>query len=145
MFSAFTQARQPPQRILEGIRTAFLLFNLVGFLLYPLEITILGHWLDSFGSKMPYFVAVLGLVFTALFLYDRRTPWIYTGFIVVMALVALSGVVGAYMHVLYNFEGEVDWRFLKTIEALEGARPVLAPLAFTHIGLTGLLCAYRAR
>jgi hypothetical protein len=145
MLSAFTHAQQPPQRILEGIRTAFLLFNLVGFVLYPLEITILGHWLPSFGSRIPYFMALLGLMFTALYLYDRRTPWIHTGFIVVMVLVAVSGVVGAYLHVLYNFEGKIDWRFLSTIKALEGARPVLAPLAFTHIGLTGLLCAYRAR
>lgn len=145
MISAFRQAQTPPQRILEGVRSAFLLFNLVGFILYPLEITILGHWLPSLSSKLPYIVAIPGFILTVLMLYDRKTTWIYNSFVVVMALVAITGLLGFAFHVIYNFEGKVDWRFLSTIKALEGARPSLAPLAFTHIGLTGLLCAYKAR
>jgi hypothetical protein len=145
MISAFRQAELPAQKILEGVRTAFLLFNLVGFVLYPLEISILGHWLESFGSKIPYLVAVPGFIFTALILFDRRTPWVHSGFVIVMVLVALTGLLGFGFHMVYNFEGKIDWRFLSAIKALEGARPALAPLAFTHIGLTGLLCAYRAK
>ncbi len=145
MISAFRQAQTPPQRILEGVRSAFLLFNLVGFILYPLEITILGHWLPSFSSKLPYMMAIPGFILTALMLYDRKTPWIYNTFVIIMALEALTGLLGFGYHLVYNFEGKIDWRFLSTIKALEGARPALAPLAFTHIGLTGLLCAYKAR
>ncbi len=145
MLSAFRQAKSPAQKILEGIRTAFLLFNLVGFVLYPLEITILGHWLPSFSSKLPYIMAIPGFILTALMLYDRKSAWIYNTFVIVMALVAITGFLGFAFHVIYNFEGKIDWRFLSAIKALEGARPALAPLAFTHIGLTGLLCAYKAR
>ena len=145
MLSAFREAKQPAQKILEGIRSAFLLFNLVGFVLYPLEITILGHWLPSFSSKLPYIMAIPGFILTALMLYDCKTSWIYNSFVVVMALVAITGLLGFVFHLVYNFEGKIDWRFLSTVKALEGARPSLAPLAFTHIGLTGLLCAYKAR
>jgi hypothetical protein len=90
-------------------------------------------------------MALPGLIFTALMLYDRKTAWIYNGFVILMALVAITGILGFGFHVIYNFEGKVDWRFLSTIKALEGSRAALAPLAFTHIGLTGLLCAYKAR
>lgn len=145
MLSAFRRAELPSQKILEGVRTAFLLFNLVGFVVYPLELTLMGHWLDSFGSKIPYLVSIPGLIFTALVLWDRRPSWIYYGFIVVMVLVAVTGLAGHVAHLIYNFEGKIDWRFGNTIKALEGSRPALAPLAFTHIGLTGLLCAYKAR
>jgi hypothetical protein len=145
MISAFRQAQTPPQSILKGVRSAFLLFNLVGFILYPLEITILGHWLSSFSSKLPYIMAIPGFIFTALMLYDRKTSWIHNGFVIIMALVAVTGLLGFAFHVIYNFEGKIDWRFLSTIKALDGSRPALAPLAFTHIGLTGLLCTYKAR
>jgi hypothetical protein len=145
VISAFTRAEQPSQKILEGIRTAFLLFNLVGFVLYPVEITVLGHWLDSLGSKIPYLAVIPGFIFTVLILWNRRPDWIYYGFIVSMVLMAVTGVAGFVFHVVYNFEGEISWKFLDTVKALEGSRPSMAPLAFTHIGLTGLLCAYRAR
>lgn len=145
MIQAFLEAKQINQRILEGVRTAFLLFNLVGCLLYPLEITLLGHWLPSLGSRIPYIMMLFGFVFTALLLWDRKTTWIHTGFVVVMVLLTATGVAGFFYHLVYNFEGKIDWSFAATIEALHGARPSLAPLAFTHIGLTGLLCAYKAR
>jgi hypothetical protein len=144
MIQAFLQAKQHNQRILEGVRTVFLLFNLVGCLLYLLEITLLGHWLPSLTSKIPYLTMLLGFVFTGLMLWDRKTPWIYTGFLAVMILLAATGVLGFFYHVIHNFEGKVDWSFAGTIVVLQGARPTLAPLAFTHIGLTGLLCAYKA-
>lgn len=144
MVSAFTRAHLPAQKILEGVRLAFLVFNLVGFIVYPLELTLLGHWLSP-GSWIPLFASVLGFVFTALILIDRKTPWIYSGFVATMVLLAATGLLGFAYHLVYNFEGKIDWRFLSTVKALEGARPALAPLAFTHIGLTGLLCAYRAR
>jgi hypothetical protein len=144
MIQAFLQAKQNNQRILEGVRTVFLLFNLAGCLLYLLEITLLGHWLPSLTSKIPYLTMLLGFIFTNLILWDRKTPWIHTGFLAVMVLLAGTGVLGFFYHVVHNFEGKVDWSFAGTIAVLQGSRPTLAPLAFTHIGLTGLLCAYKA-
>jgi hypothetical protein len=145
MINAFLQAKDFNQKLLEGVRTAFLLFNLVGCLMYLLEITLLGHWLPSFTSKIPYLTMLLGFIATALILWDRQTPWIHTAFLIVMILLAATGVLGFFYHVIHNFEGKVDWSFAGTIVVLQGARPTLAPLAFTHIGLTGLLCAYKAR
>lgn len=144
MIQAFRQAQAPNQKILEGVRTAFLLFNLVACPLYLVEISMLGHWLETWTSKWPYLAMLLGFLFTGLILIDRRTPWIRTGFWLIMAFLAVTGVAGTLFHIVYNFDGEIDWTFRATTEALEGYRPVLAPLAFTHIGLTGLLCLYRA-
>jgi hypothetical protein len=145
MLSAFRAAQLPSVKILEGVRTAFLLFNLVGFVMYPIELYFVGHWLDSFGSRMPFLVSVPGLILTVAILFNRRNPYIYWTFIAVMVLAAATGVAGFLFHMMYNFEGEVDWSFMAATRALEGSRPVLAALAYTHIGLTGLLCAYRAR
>lgn len=144
MIQAFRQAQNPNQKILEGVRTAFLLFNFVACPLYLVEISLLGHWLDSWQSRLPYFAMLLGFLFTGLILWNRKIPWVRTGFLVIMVILAVTGVAGTLFHLVYNFDGEIDWTFRATTEALEGDRPVLAPLAFAHIGLTGLLCLYRA-
>ncbi|MCX7782989.1 MAG: hypothetical protein N2318_05025, partial [Meiothermus sp.] len=112
--------------------------------MYPLELIILGHWAESWQSKMPFLLAIPGLIATALILFDRKTPWIRLFFIVTMWVSVLTGALGAYFHVLWNFEDEVNWEFDKAMQAVAGARPVLAALAFTHMGVTGLLAIYRA-
>lgn len=145
MVSAFLGAQLPAVKILEGVRTAFLLFNLVGFVMYPIELYFVGHWLDSAGSRIPFLVSVPGFILTLAILINRKNPVIYWLFVAAMVAAAATGVAGFLFHILYNFEGEVDWSFVATTAALEGARPVLAALAYTHIGLTGLLCAYKAR
>ena len=134
MIQAFRQAPTDLQKRLEGVRTAFLLFNFIAAPLYMLEISLLGHWLDSPSSRWPYLALLLTFILTGLVLLGRRTGWVRTAFLAF-----------PLYHLLFNFEGEVDWAFQATAEALEGTRPVLAPLAFTHIGLTGLLCLYRAK
>lgn len=144
MIQAYRQAQTPNQRILEGVRTAFLVFNFVACPMYLVEISLLGHWLDSLGSKIPYFMMVLGFIFTGLILWNRRVAWVRNGFLLVMILLAITGIAGLLFHVVYNFDGKVDWSFESVTKALQGDRPVLAPLAFAHIGLTGLLCMYKA-
>jgi hypothetical protein len=57
----------------------------------------------------------------------------------------LTGVLGAYFHLIWNMEGDINWKFEAAMEAMAGSRPVLAALAFTHMGVTGLLSIYRAR
>lgn len=144
MIQAFRQAQTGNQKILEGVRSAFLLFNLVACPLYLVEISLLGHWLDSWESRWPYLAMLLGFIATALILVNRKPGGIRTFFLVVMAFLAVTGVAGSIFHLLYNFGGEVSWAAKDTMDALEGERPVLAPLAFAHIGLVGLLCLYKA-
>lgn len=145
MIQAFRQAPTDLQKRLEGVRTAFLLFNFIAAPLYMLEISLLGHWLDSPSSRWPYLALLLTFILTGLMLLGRRTGWVRTAFLAVMVVMTVTGLAGTFYHLFFNFEGEVDWAFQATTEALEGTRPVLAPLAFTHIGLTGLLCLYRAK
>lgn len=144
MIQAFRQARTPNQKILEGVRTAFLLFNLVACPLYLVEISLLGHWLSSWESKWPYIAMLLGFIATALILVNRKSGGIRTFYLVVMAFLAVTGIAGTIFHLVYNFDGEISWAAADTMKALEGDRPVLAPLAFAHIGLVGLLCLYKA-
>lgn len=145
MIPAFREARTPTAWALEFIRLFMLLLTLVGWVMYPLELFLLDHWAESWQSKIPFAVAVPGFIFTLWVLFDRRTPWVRWAFILTMWASVLTGLLGAYFHILWNFEGEVDWTFEAAMQAVAGSRPVLAALAFTHMGVTGLLSIYRAR
>ena len=145
MIPALRNAQNQVQWALEFIRLVMLLLCLVGWVMYPLELLLLDHWAESWQSKIPFFVAVPGFALTLWVLFDRKTPWVRWAFILTMWASVLTGVLGAYFHLLWNFEGEVAWEFEATMEAMAGSRPVLAALAFTHMGVTGLLAIYRAR
>jgi len=142
---ALKSAQDPTRWSLEFIRLVMLLLCLVGWVMYPVELLLLDHWAESWQSKIPFFVAVPGFVFTLWVLFDRKTPWVRWAFLLTMWASVLTGVLGVYFHVLWNFEGEVSWKFEAVMEAVAGSRPVLAALAFTHMGVTGLLAIYRAR
>lgn len=144
MIRAYQNAATPTARALEFIRVLMLLLVLVGWVMYPLELIVLEHWAESWQSKLPFLLAIPGFISTVLILFDRKTPWIRLFFIVTMWASVLTGVLGAYFHVVWNFDNEVSWQFDKTMEAVAGSRPVLAAMAFTHMGLTGLLSIYRA-
>ncbi|MGK0620036.1 hypothetical protein [Meiothermus cerbereus] len=144
MIRAYQNATNPSAKALELIRLLMLLLVLVGWVMYPLELLLLGHWAESWQSKMPFWLAIPGLVSTLLILFDRKTPWIRLFFIVTMWASVLTGLLGAYFHVVWNFDDEVNWKFEKAMEAVAGSRPVLAAMAFTHMGVTGLLSIYRA-
>ncbi len=145
MLKPLRAASDPTQQALELIRLLMLLLVLVGWIMYPLELIILGHWAESWQSKIPFLLSVPGFITTLLVLFNRKTPWIRLTFVVVMWLAVLTGAFGAYFHILWNFEDGVNWQFDKAMEAVAGSRPVLAALAFTHMGVTGLLSVYRAK
>lgn len=145
MIAAFRAATTSTGRALEIIRIVMLLLILVGWVMYPLELVILNHWLDSWESKLPFLLAIPGLVFTVWILFDRNTPWVRRVFITTMWLSVLVGVLGVYYHVVWNFDGDVEWYFDTTMEAVAGDRPTLAALAFTHMGVTGLASIFRTR
>ena len=129
------------RRTLEILRTVFLCLILVGYMFYPVDLWILGHWLESWQSHVPFFMAVPSVFFTILMLFWRRKNWVRYPFMVLMVLNFLTGLTGAIFHIVWNFEGHIDWSLKGIRDAFEGARPVLAALAFTHIGVTGLLCS----
>lgn len=145
MIPALREAKTQTQWALEFIRTVMLLLCLVGWVLYPLELLLLEHWTEAWQSRIPFFVAVPGFILTLWVLFDRQTPWVRFAFLLTMWASVLTGTLGAYFHLLWNFEGEVNWEFEAAMEAMAGSRPVLAALAFTHMGVTGLLSIYRAR
>ncbi len=145
MIPALRNANDSTRWSLEFIRLVMLLLCLVGWVMYPVELLLLEHWTESWQSKIPFFVAVPGFVFTLWVLFDRKTSWVRWAFVLTMWASVLTGVLGAYFHLLWNFEGEVNWEFTAAMEAMAGSRPVLAALAFTHMGVTGLLAIYRAR
>jgi hypothetical protein len=145
MIPALRSAQTPAGRSLEIIRVVMLLLTLAGWVMYPLELVLLGHWLESWQSKIPYLLAIPGFIFTLWILFDRKTNWLRLSFIVTMWLAVLIGALGSFYHVLWNFEGDIDWTFYVAMESVAGSRPTLAALAFTHMGVTGLLSIYRAR
>lgn len=66
----------------------------------------------------------------------------------VMALFAVGGLLGLYLHFQGNTEFELEMDatargFDLVWRSLHGATPVLAPGAMTHLGLFGLAYAYR--
>ncbi len=147
MIPAFRKAETPTARTLEIVRIVMLLLVMFGWLMYPVELFIIGHWLDTWESLVPFFVSVPGLIFTAWIFFDRKTTWLRLAFIITMWLSIATGLTGAYFHWVWNMMdvGGVSWDFNDAIEEFHGFRPVLAALAFTHMGVTGLACIYRAR
>lgn len=141
MNSDSATAETESRRVLEILRYVFLGLMLVGYVFYPMDLWILGHWLDSWQSRIPFLVAVPSVIFTALMLINHRANWIRYPFIALMVVNVLTGVLGAGFHIAYNFEGHVQWTLKGLRDAFEGARPVFAALAFTHLGVTGLLCS----
>jgi hypothetical protein len=124
------------------LRTIFLALMLTGYAFYPMDLWILGHWLESWQSRIPFIVAAPSVIFTVLMLIWWRVNAVRYPFIFLMILNVLTGLAGATYHLLYNFEGEVIWSLAGLTQAFEGSRPVLAALSFTHIGVTGLLCSF---
>lgn len=128
-------------RIYTVLQRAFLLLMLAGYAFYPFDLWVLDHWMDSWQSRIPFMVALPSVIFTVLMLFFPRVPIIRQTFIILMILNMLTGILGATFHFFWNFEGEIEWTFKGIKDALQGTRPVLAPMAFTHIGFTGLLCS----
>lgn len=140
MLEALIKAKDEQERLLELVRSTFLLLCMVGFAFYGVEHWVLKHYLESWQSKIPLILSLVGLPITAaMFLY--RGPIIRYPFLIWMAVSVLSGMVGAYFHLHWNAQdAEVSiWSLGGFVEAFEGARPVLAALAHTHIGAVGLI------
>ena len=147
MIAAFRSATTNTARALELVRMVLMFLVLGGLLGYALELYVIGHWLPTLQSQIPFYVTIPGVVFVAWIFFDRTTPWVRIAFVVTMLVFVATGLLGAYYHWLWNMldAGEVDWSFTFAMENFHGFRPILAALACTNMGVTGLACIYRAR
>jgi drug/metabolite transporter (DMT)-like permease len=147
MIPAYRAATTRTARTLELVRMVLMFLVLGGLVGYALELFVIGHALPSFRAMIPFYVSIPGVIFVAWIFFDRSTPWVRAAFIVTMVLMIATGVLGAYFHWVWNMEdtGGVNWAFLPAMQDFHGFRPVLAALAYTNMGVTGLACIFRAR
>ena len=147
MIPALRSAPNPTARTLEIVRLVLLALILGAFIMYPVELFIIGHWLDTWESLVPFWLTVPAVLFTVWVLFDRKTSWVRWAFIITMWAAIATGIVGAYWHWVWNMmdAGQVAWDWTFAMEEFHGFRPVLAAMAYTNMGVTGLACIYRAR
>ena len=146
MIEALIKARDEHERLLEFLRAVFLFLSLTGFAFYGMEHWVLGHYLESWQSRVPFYLSVVGFPLTLLMFFHRgkgvRYPFMFW-----MIITLLSGLVGSYFHLAWNAkDAEVSiWSVAGLVEAFKGSRPVLAALAHTHIGAVGLIIGWTIR
>lgn len=147
MIPAFRSATTRTARTLEIVRMVLMFLVFFGLLMYPVELFLIGHWLPNWQAQIPFYLTVPALILTAWIYFDRSTPWVRVAFITVMWIAVATGVLGAYYHWYYNMQdaGGIDWSFGYAIENFHGFRPILAALAYTNMGVTGLAVIFRAR
>jgi hypothetical protein len=140
VLEALIKAKDEQERLLELVRSSFLLLCAVGFVFYGVEHWVLKHYLESWQSKIPLFLSLIGFPLTAA-MFLHRGPLVRYPFLIWMAVSLLAGMVGGYFHLQWNAQdAEVSiWSLSGFVEAFDGARPVLAALAHTHIGAVGLI------
>ncbi|KGQ22246.1 HAD family hydrolase [Thermus filiformis] len=143
MIEALIRAQTEEERTLEFIRFAFLLIALFGFAFYSMEHWVLGHFAESWQSRIPFYVSLVGFPLTAL-MFWHRGRWVRYPWMLWMGVTFLTGVLGAYYHLLWNArDAEVSlWTLSGFLEAFKGSRPVLAALAHTHIGAVALVVGF---
>jgi hypothetical protein len=143
MIEALIRVQTEEERALEFIRFAFLLIALFGFAFYGMEHWVLGHFAESWQSRIPFYVSLVGFPLTAL-MFWHRGRWVRYPWMLWMGVTFLTGVLGAYYHLLWNAQdAEVSlWTLSGFLEAFKGSRPVLAALAHTHIGAVALVVGF---
>ena len=59
----------------------------------------------------------------------------------------IVGLVGGYFHWVWNMQdaGGVEWYWSYAMSEFHGFRPVLAAMAYTYMGITGLASIYQAK
>ncbi|WP_448567971.1 hypothetical protein [Thermus sp.] len=146
MIEALIRAKTEEERLLEFIRSVFLLIAMVGFAFYGMEHWILDHWTPAWQSHIPFYVSLGGFPLTLL-MFFHRGRWVRYPFLLWMLVSVATGVVGAYYHLLWNAQdAEVSLFSLSGfLEAFKGSRPVLAALAHTHVGAVAFVVGITIR
>ncbi|WP_243089810.1 hypothetical protein [Thermus neutrinimicus] len=146
MVEALIKAKTEEERLLEFLRSIFLLIAMVGFVFYGMEHWILDHWTETWQSKIPFFVSLVGFPLTLL-MFFHRGKWVRYPFLLWMLVSVLTGILGAYYHLVWNAQdAEVSlWSLAGFLEAFKGSRPVLAALAHTHVGAVAFVVGITIR
>ncbi|MFN4070202.1 MAG: hypothetical protein ACK4HT_01375 [Thermus caldifontis] len=146
MVEALIKPKTEEERLLEFLRSIFLLIAMVGFVFYGMEHWILDHWTESWQSRIPFFVSLVGFPLTLL-MFFHRGKWVRYPFLLWMLVSVLTGILGAYYHLVWNAQdAEVSlWSLSGFLEAFKGSRPVLAALAHTHVGAVALVVGITIR
>ncbi len=146
MIEALIRAKTEEERLLEFLRSTFLLIAMVGFVFYGMEHWVLEHWTESWQSKIPFFVSLVGFPLTLL-MFFHRGKWVRYPFLLWMLVSVATGVAGAYFHLQWNAQdAEVSlWTLSGFLEAFKGSRPVLAALAHTHVGAVAFVVGITIR
>lgn len=146
MVEALIKAKTEEERLLEFLRSIFLLIAMVGFVFYGIEHWILDHWMESWQSRIPFFVSLVGFPLTLL-MFFYRGKWVRYPFLLWMLVSVITGIFGTYYHLLWNAQdAEVNlWSISGFIEAFKGSRPVLAALAHTHVGAVAFVVGITIR
>ncbi|WP_411767001.1 hypothetical protein [Winogradskyella sp. A3E31] len=105
-----------------------------------LELYLLNHYEDKL-QLIP--ILCIGLVIlTAILLVFLRTPLVKGIFKFILVITALSGIYGSYLHLLANYEFELEMTPTASnldllSESLSGALPALAPFSMIVLALIG--------
>jgi hypothetical protein len=143
VIEALIKAKSEQERLLEFLRTAFLLLAAFGFAFYAVEHWVLRHYLESWQSRIPFYVSLVGFPLTLLMFFHRGRLIRYP-FMVWMVVSLITGMIGAYFHLVWNAQdAEVSiWTLSGFLEAFTGSRPVLAALPHAHIGAVALIVGW---
>ncbi len=141
MINRFMDATDQQQRLLVFLQLFFLFWTAFGFFYFAVEHWVIDHWLSSFASKIPFYVALIGfpLSMAMFFTTHRSVRWPYT---IWMAVTVGVGLAGALFHLSYNATdaGVTLFSISGMLEAFQDPfRPVLAALAHVNVGAVGLV------
>jgi hypothetical protein len=105
-----------------------------------LELYLLSHY-ETLFQLIP--ILCIGLVsVNVIILVFHRTRVIQTLFKFILVITALSGFYGTYLHLVANYEFELEMKPTANnwdlfLESLSGAYPALAPFSMTVLALIG--------
>ncbi len=131
--STNTARRINPKKLIMSA----LLFMMVGT---ALELYLLDHYEDTL-QLIPMLCIGASIIILVVLLY-RRTKWTIRLYKLILALTALSGIYGTFLHLQANYEFELEmkptakaWDLF--VESLSGALPALAPGSMILLALIG--------
>ncbi|MFK7832490.1 MAG: hypothetical protein AB8B52_04365 [Winogradskyella sp.] len=105
-----------------------------------LDLYLLSHYEDRLQFIPILCISLLMLMMIVLFFL--RTTLVKNVFKFVLIITALSGVYGSYLHLIANYEFEIEMQPTANnldlfFESLSGALPALAPLSMVVLALIG--------
>ncbi|MDT0608239.1 hypothetical protein [Croceitalea rosinachiae] len=122
---------------LKQVILTALLFMLFGT---ALELYLLNHF-EDIEQLIPLICIAISIVFIFLLFFKKSDGLVHI-FKLVLAITALSGIYGAFLHLRANYEFELEMRptangWSLFLESMSGALPALAPCSMIVLALIG--------